>query len=151
MPTLPLHRPTFGSFHHPASRMAPPLAGVVAGTIAGFVAAAAIRRSGVLGPGAIELAPKDSVLEIDKGGVRVAVSRWEAGSRGGAGRPETEPGDAAFDAGDSAPLGATGIRPTFGVEQELDREIAETIPGGAPRQAGLPDGAREPALSATRA
>ncbi len=164
MPTLPLYRPAVdpavgpaaSAARHPAVRLALPVAGVVAGTVAGFVAAAAIRRSGVFGPGWIDLVPKDGILEIDKGGARLSVSRGAHGSDAAArGEP---PAGADEDAGDAQCVAATAIRPTFEVEEELAREIdREPDRGGGDEPAGRIDGEpdfdarEEPVLSATRA
>ncbi len=150
MPTLSLHRPLHDQPGHPITRIALPLAGVIAGTVAGFVAAAAVRRSGVLGPEWVELSPSDGVLEIDKGGIRVVASR-DAGTAGDTGTGDLETGEVGaggLEVGEGASLASAGVRPTFDVEAELEREVASEPEPSGQSQPGAP---RKPELSAPRA
>jgi hypothetical protein len=149
MQMLPLHRQIHDPSRRRAARFALPVAGVIAGTVAGVAVAAAIRRSGLIGPESFELAPAGSSLEFDKGGVWVSQrlhASEDDGDGGDAGGPDA-------DAGEVAGLEVTGIRPTFPFETELRREV-EALTGLAPDavepRGREPEVEREPVLSAPR-
>jgi hypothetical protein len=147
MSILSLHRP----HHDPAdrsvaARVALPLAGVVAGTAAGFAIASVAHRSRTIRRESLELAPDGSAVEFLEGGVRVART------------PESDPEAPAEEAvavaeGARAGLGSAGIRPTFEIEAELVREVGDVgdLDAGQPTDAASPEGDREPVLSAPRA
>ncbi len=139
MPANPFHHAEPGSFPQWAGRIALPVAGVVAGTVAGFAVAALVRRPGHPGQLSMELAPADTAIDFDKGGVWLERESHEGDRSAGA--------DVAVD-GIAGGLPATGMRPTFEVDAELARELdAGTTPateGGA----ALPLGAgRETVLA----
>ncbi len=152
MSILSLHRPHHDPSGHAVARVALPLAGVVAGTAAGFALAAITHRSRPIGRDSLELAPDGSAVEFHEGGVRVS-------RRGGEDDRETTAHEAAvvaevIAAGGSPGLGAAGIRPTFEVEAELAREVdaaAGDVDAGRPREVAAPGSDREPVLSAPRA
>ena len=147
MSILSLHRPHHDPSGHSTARVALPLAGVVAGTAAGFAIAAIAHRSRPIGRDSLELAPDGSALEFHEGGVRVA--------RAGESDPEGVPDEAAaVAAGDLTGLGSAGIRPTFAVEAELAREVDDVggdVDEGPASDAAPPESDREPVLSAPRA
>jgi hypothetical protein len=148
MSILSLHRPHHDPAGHSAvARVALPLAGVVAGTAAGFAIATVAHRSRPSGRGSLELAPDGSALEFHEGGVRIA----RAGESDREGMAE----EAAVVAAEGpSGLGAAGIRPTFEIEAELAREVGDAggdVDAGQARDAATPEGGREPVLSAPRA
>ena len=122
MPANPFHRARPDPLRLWVARLALPFAGVVAGTVTGFAVAALARRQGPCGHPALELAPEDSTIDFDKGGVWLARQPG-AGDGRGAGAD-----DIVDETADGVP--ATGIRPTFEVEAELARELAaDSAPG----------------------
>jgi len=147
MSILSLHRPHRDPAGHPAvTRVALPLAGVVAGTAAGFAIAAVAHRSRPSGRGSLELAPDGSAIEFHEGGVRVARTRESD--------PEGMAEEAAAAAEGLSGLGSAGIRPTFEIEAELAREVDDVgrdVDAGQATDAAPPEGDREPVLSAPRA
>jgi hypothetical protein len=148
MSILSLHRPHHDPADHPvAARVALPLAGVVAGTAAGFAIASVAHRSRAIRRDSLELAPDGSAVEFLEGGVRVARTRESD--------PEATAEEAAAIAEEAlSGLGSAGIRPTFEIEAELVREIDDVgavLDAGQPTDAAPPEGNREPVLSAPRA
>ena len=114
MPVNPFQHTEPGPFPRWAGRLALPIAGVVAGTMAGFAVAALVRRPAHPGQPPMELAPADTTIDFDKGGVWLERDSGEGDRNAGT--------DAAVD-GITGGLPATGIRPTFEVDAELAREL----------------------------
>ena len=124
MPANLFHHAEPGSFPQWAGRLALPVAGVVAGSVAGFVVAALVRRPGHPGRPSMELAPADTAIDFDKGGVWLERESLEGDRSAGA--------DVTVD-GIPGGLPVTGMRPTFEVDAELARELDA---GAAPADAG---------------
>ncbi len=130
MPVNPFHHAEPGPFPQWAGRLALPVAGVVAGTVAGFAVAALVRRPGHPGQLSMELAPADTTIDFDKGGVWLERQAGESDDRGaGVGVAVDETAGA---------LPATGIRPTFEVDSEMARELASETAPATEGDAGLP-------------
>ena len=140
MPVNPLRRVQPGPFPQWAERFALPVAGVVAGTVAGFAVAALVRRPGRPGSPTMELAPEGSTIEFDKGGVWLARQAAESDDRSAEAGVAVDP--------TAGGLPATGIRPTFEVDSELARELASETAPATEGDAGLPFDAESEAVLA---
>jgi hypothetical protein len=125
MPVNPFHHAEPGPFQQWAVRLALSVAGVVAGTVAGFAVAGLVRRPRHSGQPPMELAPADTAIDFDKGGVWLQRDSDEDHRGAGA--------DAAVD-GIAGGLPAAGMRPTFEVAAELARELDD---GAARADAGI--------------
>ena len=135
MPVTPFHPADPDPSRRWADRVALPLTGVVAGTVAGFAIAALVRRPGPSGHAPLELAPDDSTIEFDKGGVWVARLPGAGDERG------ADVDDVMGEIAGGLPV--TGIRPTFEVDAELAREIEAPLSGTGRDESGRIEAARE--------